>query len=58
VGGKAGGRDFDGFVLAAFKDNGNGVFNATLATAAAASVVTITPGAEEELTDLTWTTPN
>ena len=58
VGGNTGGRDFDGFYIAAFKDDGDGTFDAAIANAAAASSAVITANGEEELTDLTWTTPN
>ena len=57
-GGEAAGRDYDGFYIAAFKDDGDGDFEAVIANAENASSATITANGEEELSDLTWTTPN
>ena len=50
-GGKTAGRDKDGYILAAFKDDGDAKFNATFANGA------VTHGDEIQLEDILWITP-
>jgi len=51
AGGNTGGRDKDGYILAAFKDDGDAKFEATFANGA------VTANDETELTDIQWITP-
>ena len=50
-GGKTAGRDKDGYILAAFKDDGDAKFEATFSNGV------VTHGGETELTDIQWITP-
>ena len=49
--GKVAGRDRDGYIMAAFRDDGDNNFEATFANGA------ITANQETEITDIQWITP-
>ena len=50
------GLDFDGFFMAAFKDDNDGDFEPTFAQTADADDVTVTANGDTEILDLHWIT--